>query len=154
MHTELCLGWKFGACTSRGTAARTGECEWVPDIFTWDLELLSFRQSLFFFVCLTCLASQADYVTSLLSPPTYWTIMNGACVTRIDHTISWNTHTRTHTQSVTMATPILDAHTHRHRRQMGQWTKMYMLFDLLPIEAIMLVSCRGTARHERVWTVN
>lgn len=37
---------------------------------------------------------------------------------------------------------------------MGQWSKMYMLlFDLLHIQAIMLVTCSGTARRERVRTV-
>lgn len=63
----------------------------------------------------------------------------------IDHTINRNTHA--HTQSVTMATPTLDAHTHKAD---GQWSKNVYLFDLLFIPAIMLVSCGGTDRHERV----
>ncbi len=123
---------------------------------------------LFFLVCRTRLALQADALTMsrlsyhLRCTEQSWTaFVSHASIIPLAG-IHIHARVRTHSQSVTMATPTLDAHphththahTHRHRRQMGQWTKMYMLFDLLPIEAIMLVSCSGTARHERVWTVN
>lgn len=109
-------------------------CPWALFVFGWR-----------YMFCITSKAT--DNVTSLLSRSIHY-LYQTSC---INHTI--NTDSHTYRQSVTMATPPPSI-AHTHRKQMGQWFKMYMLFHLFHIQAIVLVSCSGRRRHERARNVN
>lgn len=150
MHAELRLGWIL---KSQHTQVK------VSEFLTFLPEIRSFCPSVLFFAHCTCLASQADALTMSRLFYHLWcteqspTELRNLCHTCIDHVISRNTRTHLICYHGNTYPWYINTHTHTHRRQKG--VSMYMLlFDLLFIHAIMLVSCRGTAGHEHLWTVN